>query len=234
MQGCIDKLNEWFKDHVTIFLTVGLALVVVQLSVLLCALLVCARRRKQVNVMASTTGITTSKSFKRHKRSEKNQTPRPERKSAAVQIHTIENNGFASQRKTYKTDSDILQNSLKPVNGTPKKLNEDFGDVRGKDSLSSLPLVLRNEHFHRFEESKPKLKFNSNSIRKNSSAAVNYNHHNETPSVYFTPHYYSHERNRDFYNDTEGYKQNEDVKSYFCKNEKYGIENSMYETCKDT
>ncbi|KAK6637545.1 hypothetical protein RUM44_007967 [Polyplax serrata] len=231
VKGCIDKLNQWFKEHVTIFLTIGLALVIVQLAALFCALVFCLRKRRLPEGSPNSTTESTNSTItsKKRKRSDKNLTPRPERKTAAVQISTIEDNGFPSG-KIHQMGSEVKKNTIKSVNCSPKRLNltDGFDEPRGRGSPTTLPLVLRNEHFHRGDECKPKQ--NLNSMKRNSPTVVKYNpRHNQFPNMYFAPHYESTPRNRVFYNDAEDYKLSGDLKSYFCKNEKHGVDNGIFE-----
>lgn len=236
----MDKLNSWFKDHVNIFLTIGLALIAVQLLVFLCALLVCLRNRIPPSLNSSETNLNVSKKSQNRGKSEekKNQGPissSSETKTNAVQIQKVDDNCFS---KNHSTLFDVEKNFTNPDNYFLNKLNVNDELLEGlpnRDSPTCLPLVLRNDHFQRFDEVKSTS--NTNSMKKNSmrgKKVYRSQSRNKEPNVYFTPRYDETNGTDGFHNNFDVYKINGESKSYFYPEENYGIETGTYERCKNT
>lgn len=218
-QGCIDKLNDWFQEHTTIFLIVGGALIVVQLSVLLCAIMVCVKRSKsnkpqhEYPETPPQTRVSVSTISKQRFHTDNDFTPKADEKSMNFYGGTMEENGFPVNRN-YQNHIDFHMNT-KPINYSSKKLNfmKNEERVKRNESPLAIPLVLRNDHFQNYDENRNKQNTDTTLRRKLSRIPEGEGYRQD---VYFSPKYKPYQRREEQYNNQDHRKEG-DAGSYFAK-----------------
>lgn len=203
-------------------------MIIVQLAVLLCAILVCLRKRSHVpteDITSTSSKTGFSSSSKKSRRHEKNITPIPERKNSVTHAENTKQKEYLDEKeRRYDSNSKSVNHTLKKHNTT-----DGFNEMRRRDSLSSLPLVLRNDYLRRHDAYKSK-----QNMKPNSPIRTMYGQEQE-PDVYFTPHYGTAIRkgDRNIYTiDNNEYKLNGEMKSYFDKN--FEVDNNTFDSYQDT
>lgn len=103
LDGCLDKLSEWYREHYGIFLGVSLILAIIEFAVLLSIILSCTRMQKtkhitQITTQRTMTGtstqtVATGDTIQKQRRRQAPQVPATQRKQQKPQQqqHTHEN-----------------------------------------------------------------------------------------------------------------------------------------------